>query len=770
MKRPVIFIVCLLALTGIGALISQYPNTATLQSGDLFIVERPGVTNLNISAAQLPGALGLGSASTHDATDFATPSNLQASNTTYQTQFQATNTAVQSWLQSSNAAYQSTFAQRTNGMVNLTKKTGLNGSAATNTAADFIGELGTSDFGDNATYLWQSYGLNPGQWSQTFSFDFSRPAQWGGLNRMPTNRDSGNWAFWVNGNSVDQISTNVNLLSDVALALYNANLVKYSQLGFFGFKTNSVSGGSKTDSANVMGVGVGNQNAIEAFAGVAFTVVDAQPYTIAQTAFVGTNGIIAEASTNLDSRPDHQVTTWDFLNHKIHFGHLTNGVYSFTNPAWIDAAVMDYQKDTFTVRSNVGAQAIYGTNGVFSGSVPVLTGTSNLDATKLSGTVPPANLGSGSGGSTKFLREDSTWQTVSSGTSAHYFDVVNFGAVGDGITDDRAAFQSCFNACSNAGGGTVYVPHSSYGYNLSNATYQITWPMTLVGDGPSSDNFGYANTNTLPPSGTRILTCNSNQSLFIFRTNVGTVRDIAFEDTQTNYPVLKSGAFICASNSVICIQTIDVIHCTFFGNFNQVEQHSGALWHINDCQFYSPSNYCVWIRNVVAPDAGDWTMMGNTFISRIHPGWIAVFQESSGGGKVVANKFNANFAVGYCVRPSGTTSDIIFNDNSVENCSFGLLTQTNGSGNTIANATITGNQFAIIGISSIALTHDVGAPATITGNIFSNGHAKDIFFSSFHGARLSGNYDSTDGTNVVDTVGSASSSSLWDTPSSSFSF
>src|SRR6185312_4791701 len=103
----------------------------------------------------------------HAATDFATPSDLQASNTTYQTQLQATNTAVQSWLQASNTAYQTqlqasntayqaTFAQRTNGMVNLTQKTGLGGSAATNTAPDFIGQLGTSDFGDNATYPWMS--------------------------------------------------------------------------------------------------------------------------------------------------------------------------------------------------------------------------------------------------------------------------------------------------------------------------------------------------------------------------------------------------------------------------------------------------------------------------------------------------------------------------------------------------------------------------------------------------------------------------------------
>lgn len=44
-------------------------------------------------------------------------------------------------------------------------------------------------------------------------------------------------------------------------------------------------------------------------------------------------------------------------------------------------------------------------------------GLTNLNATELrSGTVAAARLGSGSGGSTKFLREDSSWQTVSGGS------------------------------------------------------------------------------------------------------------------------------------------------------------------------------------------------------------------------------------------------------------------------------------------------------------------------------------------------------------------
>ncbi len=42
------------------------------------------------------------------------------------------------------------------------------------------------------------------------------------------------------------------------------------------------------------------------------------------------------------------------------------------------------------------------------------------------------------------------------------FNVTRFGASGDGITDDGAAIQDAFDACNEAGGGTVYFPVGTY--------------------------------------------------------------------------------------------------------------------------------------------------------------------------------------------------------------------------------------------------------------------------------------------------------------------
>jgi hypothetical protein len=42
------------------------------------------------------------------------------------------------------------------------------------------------------------------------------------------------------------------------------------------------------------------------------------------------------------------------------------------------------------------------------------------------------------------------------------YSVKNYGAVGDGITDDTNSIQSAINACSIAGGGTVHIPEGVY--------------------------------------------------------------------------------------------------------------------------------------------------------------------------------------------------------------------------------------------------------------------------------------------------------------------
>ncbi len=55
----------------------------------------------------------------------------------------------------------------------------------------------------------------------------------------------------------------------------------------------------------------------------------------------------------------------------------------------------------------------------------------------------------------------------------------DYGAVGDGTTDDTAAFQNAMNAAHTAGGGIIFVPAGNYAF-YSNLT--VPWGVTLHGD------------------------------------------------------------------------------------------------------------------------------------------------------------------------------------------------------------------------------------------------------------------------------------------------
>ena len=89
--------------------------------------------------------------------------------------------------------------------------------------------------------------------------------------------------------------------------------------------------------------------------------------------------------------------------------------------------------------------------------------------------------------------------------------VKDFGAVGDGTTDDTTAIQNAFNASSS-----VYIPRGNY-----KITGTINWPiylMSVFGDGPNASNF-YITTNN--PA----ILFNTNSNSFYYRNinNVGFV-------------------------------------------------------------------------------------------------------------------------------------------------------------------------------------------------------------------------------------------------------
>ena len=134
-------------------------------------------------------------------------------------------------------------------------------------------------------------------------------------------------------------------------------------------------------------------------------------------------------------------------------------------------------------------------------------GYASLDG---AGRIPTSQLGSSSAGSSTFLRGDQTWASVPSASNAttsvpglmqlagdlsgsataptvkniaRVFNVKDYGATGDGTTDDSAAITAALQAVSAAGSGIVFFPVGTY---VTSTEQDVPSNTTIKGEGYNS--------------------------------------------------------------------------------------------------------------------------------------------------------------------------------------------------------------------------------------------------------------------------------------------
>lgn len=176
-----------------------------------------------------------------------------------------------------------------------------------------------------------------------------------------------------------------------------------------------------------------------------------------------------------------------------------------------------------------------------------------------------------------------------------YFNVKDYGAVGDGVTDDTAAIQAAIDAAQDAlTPGTVFFPAGpGAGGYLVTATLNVSAPVRLLGSG------------WVQLAGSRIV-MTANAPLFNV-TAAATFDCLVMLGVLNPAFTLQDGILITSTNSV----TIE--RCSFSGFYNsiRISNISYYIW-IEDCRFFD--NVLAHIRtDGVGPNGSDVSIFSCRF-------------------------------------------------------------------------------------------------------------------------------------------------------------
>ncbi len=269
-----------------------------------------------------------------------------------------------------------------------------------------------------------------------------------------------------------------------------------------------------------------------------------------------------------------------------------------------------------------------------------------------------------------------------------------YGATGDGITNDTAAFQAAINAAETAGGGTVYVPAGRY--KISNhLSIGNNVELRGVNDGPR--HYGTS------PRGSVLVAYehqgNASGTPFISLALNAGVRGLSIFYPNQNYLTPSSYPATIQGNSTGNY----VIDVTMPNAYTAIKMTQGN-YYINyargmglntfiDLSGITGTGYIENIMNTV----GDWQDMTREANAPKSDWWLDT-PSSLATGININNTSNVNlfntftFGIGYGVRISGNSSNIIAHGHGTDNAEHAIELLGTGTGINFINT-----QLVVIG-------------------------------------------------------------------------
>lgn len=308
--------------------------------------------------------------------------------------------------------------------------------------------------------------------------------------------------------------------------------------------------------------------------------------------------------------------------------------------------------------------------------------------------------------------------------SLPWFNVMDYGAVGDGTTDDTAAINLAIADLNTATWGVLYCPGSTY--KVTAALTTITASGMVMGDGMGAyDNS--ANVSAIH--------CTS-QTAVLFTITGKTVkfRDIGLFNTFAGTP--SAGAGIQVSGAFIG-QKVDLESVVLSGFYVNIDRQVGAQWTNHNVWNWGPVLYGEKIQNTVNQDAGDWAISGCYYYADTHNAATAIYQLGAGGGKIANVKINghggATFTNGIEIAmPTGVQTSV----GTIAGCSI-----ENVSGDAIKITTSGTARFGLFAISALEValySNNTGRAVNIiaasTGGVFTNGGIGNVIIDGLTAA------------------------------------
>ena len=259
-----------------------------------------------------------------------------------------------------------------------------------------------------------------------------------------------------------------------------------------------------------------------------------------------------------------------------------------------------------------------------------------------------------------------------------------YGGVGDGVTDDTLAM-----AAAHATGKTVFYPAGTYKFTKLSTTITSGG---IVGEGQTQTILFSTDTST--------------DDLFTFVGNspggIGnglTFRDFQIQGTKSgDNPAKADGAGIAIAptsgeNSYASFLNVTTTYMPIGFDFV-----AASLWRVVSCNFLSYTIAGIQVANTNVADSGDSSITSCVFNNPYTTG-SGIYQKSSGGLKVVSNKFLGGLR-GYTMALEDSTSVLVIAANSFENMTGADIALSRAvAGKAFVNVCITGNEFSVGGVA-----------------------------------------------------------------------